>query len=232
MQRPFVRGMAHGIPIALGYLSVSFGFGILAVRLGIPVLPTVLISLTNLTSAGQAAGVQIIAAAGTLAEMALTQLIINLRYALMGFSLSQKLDDTFTTSRRMLISFGITDEVYGVAISQPDRLTATYMMGLILTPVIGWSSGTALGALAGQLLPTAVSDAMGIVLYGMFLAIILPPARRDRRVLFAVVAAAACSCVCYYLLPVISDGFAVIISALIASLAAACLFPVDEEVAS
>lgn len=232
MQTPFVRGMVHGVPIALGYLSVSFGFGILAVRLGIPVLPTVLISLTNLTSAGQAAGVQIIAAAGTLAEMALTQLIINLRYALMGFSLSQKLDDTFTTPRRMLISFGITDEVYGVAISQPGCLTAPYMMGLILTPVIGWSTGTALGALAGQLLPTAVSDAMGIVLYGMFLAIILPPARRDRRVLFAVVAAAACSCVCYYLLPVISDGFAVILSALLASVAAALLFPVDEEVAS
>ena len=232
MQTPFVRGMGHGVPIALGYLSVSFGFGILAVRLGIPVLPTVLISLTNLTSAGQAAGVQIIAAAGALAEMALTQFVINLRYALMGFSLSQKLDDTFTTPRRMLISFGITDEVYGVAISQPGRLTASYMMGLILTPIIGWSTGTALGALAGQLLPTAVSDAMGIVLYGMFLAIILPPARRDRRVLFAVVAAAACSCACYYLLPVISDGFAVILSALLASVAAALLFPVEEEVAS
>ena len=232
MKTPFVRGMAHGIPIALGYLSVSFGFGILAVRLGIPVLPTVLISLTNLTSAGQAAGVQIIAAAGTLAEMALTQFIINLRYALMGVSLSQKLDDTFTTSRRLIVSFGITDEVYGVAISQPGRLTASYMMGLILTPVIGWSSGTALGAMAGQLLPTAVSDAMGIVLYGMFLAIILPPARRDRRVLSAVVAAATCSCVCYYFLPMISDGFAVIISALIASVAAALLFPVDEEVAA
>lgn len=232
MKTPFVRGMVHGIPIALGYLSVSFGFGILAVRLGIPVLPTVLISLTNLTSAGQAAGVQIIAATGTLAEMALTQLVINLRYALMGVSLSQKLDDTFTTGRRMLVSFGITDEVYGVAISQPDRLTATYMMGLILTPIIGWSSGTALGAVAGQLLPTAVSDAMGIVLYGMFLAIILPPARRDRRVLLAVVAAAVCSCVCYYCLPMISDGFAVIISALVAAVATALLFPVDEEVAS
>ncbi len=232
MQTPFARGMVHGVPIALGYLSVSFGFGILAVRLGIPVLPTILISLTNLTSAGQAAGVQIIAAAGTLAEMALTQFIINLRYALMGVSLSQKLDDTFTTPRRMLIAFGITDEVYGVAISQPERLTATYMMGLILTPIIGWSTGTALGAVAGQLLPSAVSDAMGILLYGMFLAIILPPARRDRRVLFAVVAAAVCSCACYYLLPMISDGFAVIICALVAAIAAALLFPVDEEVAS
>ncbi len=232
VKTPFARGMVHGIPIALGYLSVSFGFGILAIRLGIPALPTVLISLTNLTSAGQAAGVQIIAAAGTLAEMALTQLVINLRYALMGVSLSQKLDDTFTTPRRMLISFGITDEVFGVAISQPERLTATYMMGLILTPIIGWSTGTALGALAGQLLPSVVSDAMGILLYGMFLAIILPPARRDRRVLFVVLVAAACSCVCYYLLPMISDGFAVIISALVASVAAAWLFPVDEEVSS
>lgn len=129
MRSPFVRGMAHGVPIMLGYLSVSFGFGILAVRLGLPVLGAVAISATNLTSAGQAAGVEIIAAGGTLLEMALTQLVINLRYALMGFSLSQKLDETFTTPHRLLVSFGITDEIYAVAISQPERLTATYMLG-------------------------------------------------------------------------------------------------------
>lgn len=229
MQKPFTRGMAHGVPIMLGYLSVSFGFGILAVRLGLPVWGAVGISLTNLTSAGQAAGVEIIAAGGTLLELALTQLIINLRYALMGFSLSQKLDDTFTTPKRLLVSFGITDEVYAVAISQPQLLTASYMLGLISTPIIGWSVGTLLGAVAGQLLPAAVSNAMGLVLYGMFLAIILPPARKDRRVLFVVVLAALCSVVFKYALPMVSGGFAVILSALAASVAAALLFPVEEE---
>lgn len=232
MRSPFVRGMAHGVPIMLGYLSVSFGFGILAVRLGLPVLEAVAISATNLTSAGQAAGVEIIAAGGTLLEMALTQLVINLRYALMGFSLSQKLDETFTTPRRLLVSFGITDEIYAVAISQPERLTATYMLGLILTPMLGWITGTALGAAAGQLLPAVVSDAMGIVLYGMFLAIIVPPSRKDKRVLLVVLLAAAVSCLFRYLLPAVSGGFAVIVSALAASVAGALLCPVSEEAAA
>lgn len=232
MRSPFVRGMAHGIPIMLGYLSVSFGFGILAVRLGLPVLGAVAISATNLTSAGQAAGVEIIAAGGTLLEMALTQLVINLRYALMGFSLSQKLDESFTTPRRLLVSFGITDEIYAVAISQPERLTATYMLGLILTPMLGWITGTALGAAAGQLLPAVVSNAMGIVLYGMFLAIIVPPSRKDKRVLLVVLLAAAVSCLFRYLLPAVSGGFAVIVSALAASVAGALLCPVSEEAAA
>ncbi len=229
MRKPFWKGVTHGVPIALGYLSVSFGFGILAVRLGLPAWSAVLISVTNLTSAGQAAGVEIIAAAGTLLELALTQLVINLRYALMGFSLSQRLDDTFTTSRRLLVSFGITDEVYAVASSQPGRLSAPYMLGLISTPVLGWSFGTLLGAVAGQLLPAPVTDAMGLVLYGMFLAIILPPARRDRRVLLVVLLAAAGGVAFHFLLPMVSGGFAVIISALAAALVGALLFPVEEE---
>ncbi len=229
MRTDFTKGLSHGVPIALGYLSVSFGFGILAVSLNIPVLGTALISLTNLTSAGQAAGVEIIAAAGTLIEMALTQLVINIRYALMGFSLSQRLDGSFTTPKRMLISFGITDEVYAVAISQPGRLSASYMMGLILLPVIGWTSGTLLGAVAGQLLPSAIANAMGIVLYGMFLAIIIPPARGDKKVLAVVVMAAACSVLFKYALTFVSGGFAVILSALIAAVVAAILFPVKQK---
>lgn len=225
MRSPFVRGMAHGFPIALGYLSVSFGVGIMATRAGIPSLVAVILSATNLTSAGEVAGIDIIAAGGTLLEMAMTQLIINLRYALMGISLSQKLDTTFTTPRRMLISFGITDEIYGVAISQPERLTARYMYGLILTPLLGWCFGTALGAVVGQLLPVAVSNAMGIVLYGMFLAIILPPSRQDRRVLLVALLAAALSCLFRYAIPAVTGGFAVIFCALGASLTGALLFP-------
>ena len=229
MKNPFFKGLSHGIPIALGYLSVSFGFGITAVGLGISLWDAVLISLTNLTSAGQAAGVEIIAAAGGLVEMMLTQLVINIRYALMGFSLSQKLDQSFTTPKRLLLSFGITDEVFAVAASQEGELSARYMAGLITLPIIGWTSGTFLGAAAGSFLPKDITDAMGIVLYGMFLAIIVPPARKERSVLAVVLIAAACSVVFKYLLTFISGGFAIILSAIIASVICAALFPVKEE---
>lgn len=226
----FRRGLIHGFPIALGYLSVSFGFGILAVRLGLPAWAAIGISLTNLTSAGQVAGVGIIAAAGTVAEMIVTQLVINIRYALMGISLSQKLDGSFTTGKRMLLSFGITDEVYAMAASQPGSIGVPYMAGLIITPIIGWTSGTALGALAGELLPSVITDALGLLLYGMFLAIILPPAREDRRILMVILFAAAISCLFHYAAPQISGGFAVILSSLFASALGAWLFPgVSEE---
>ncbi|MBR3750644.1 MAG: AzlC family ABC transporter permease [Clostridia bacterium] len=226
--KEFLKGLSHGVPIALGYLSVSFGFGIVAVGLGISVLDAVLISVSNLTSAGQAAGVEIIAAAGGLVEMLLTQLVINIRYALMGFSLSQRLDDSFTTPKRLLLSFGITDEVFAVASAQ-RVLSARYMAGLITLPIIGWSLGTLLGATAGSLLPEDIASAMGIVLYGMFLAIIVPPARKEKSVLAVVLIAAACSVIFKYLFTFVSGGFAIILSAIIAAVIGAALFPVKEE---
>lgn len=225
----FLKGLYHGIPIALGYLSVSFGFGIMAVKAGISILAAVGISVTNLTSAGQAAGVAIIAAGGSYIEMALTQLVINIRYSLMGLSLSQRLDKSFTTPHRLIASFGITDEIFAVASAQPGRVTPWYMYGLILISFLGWSGGTLLGAAAGQFLPAAITDAMGIVLYGMFLAIIIPPARKEKSVLTVVVIAALFSILFNYLLTAVSPGFAVIISAIAASAAAALLFPIDEE---
>ncbi|MGN1106544.1 MAG: AzlC family ABC transporter permease, partial [Huintestinicola sp.] len=182
MKKDFLKGLLHGIPIALGYLSVSFGFGITAVRAGLSAAAAVGISASNLTSAGQAAGVEIIAAGGTLIEMALTQLIINLRYSLMGLSLSQKLDGSFTTPHRLLASFGITDEIFAVAAAQPGRIKPLYMYGLILISFIGWTGGTFLGAAAGQSLPQMFTSAMGILLYGMFIAIIIPPSRKSRSV--------------------------------------------------
>ena len=229
MRVHFLKGLYHGIPIALGYLSVSFGFGIMAVKAGLSILAAVGISVTNLTSAGQAAGVAIIAAGGSYIEMALTQLVINIRYSLMGLSLSQRLDKSFTTPHRLIASFGITDEIFAVASAQPGRVTPWYMYGLILISFLGWSGGTLLGAAAGQFLPTAITDAMGIVLYGMFLAIIIPPARKEKSVLTAVVIAALFSILFSYLLTAVSPGFAVIISAIVASAVAALLFPVEEE---
>ena len=229
MRVHFFKGLYHGIPIALGYLSVSFGFGIMAVKAGLSILAAVGISVTNLTSAGQAAGVAIIAAGGSYIEMALTQLVINIRYSLMGLSLSQRLDKSFTTPHRLLASFGITDEIFAVASAQPGRVTPWYMYGLILISFLGWSGGTLLGAAAGQFLPAAITDAMGIVLYGMFLAIIIPPARKEKSVLTEVVIAALFSILFNYLLTAVSPGFSVIISAIAASAVAALLFPIDEE---
>ncbi len=229
MLSQFRKGLLHGIPIALGYLSVSFGFGIMAVRSGLSVLSAVMISVTNLTSAGQAAGVEIIAAAGTLMEMALTQLVINIRYSLMGISLSQKLDKSFTVPHRLIASYGITDEIFAVASAQIHPVTPAYMYGLILISFFGWSMGTFLGAAAGEILPEMITNAMGIVLYGMFIAIIIPPSRKQKSVLAAVVIAAAVSVLFKYVFTMVSGGFAVIISACAAAAAAALLFPVKEE---
>ncbi len=228
----FLKGMRHGIPIALGYLSVSFGFGILAAK-HFGTLVATIISMTNLTSAGQLAGVNIMAEGNTAIsgylEMALTQLIINMRYGLMGISLSQKLDSTFNTPRRLVASFGITDEIFAVASSQPGKITANYMYGMILIAFLGWTSGTFLGASAGEILPPSVTDAMGLALYGMFLAIIIPPARKSKGVLVVVAAAAGCSLIFKFLLPFVTSGFAVIICAVAAAALGAWLFPVKEE---
>lgn len=229
MKSDFLRGMSHGIPISLGYLSVSFGFGIKAVSTGLSVLASSLISATNLTSAGQSAGVDIIAVGGTIIEMILVQLTINIRYSLMALSLSQKLDRKFTLPHRLIASYGITDEIFAVCSAQKQKLTPAYMYGMILISATGWIAGTALGATAGQLLPESISSALGIVLYGMFMAVIVPPARKQRSVLVVVLLSASASILFKYLITAVSSGFAVIISAVIASVAGAILFPVGEE---
>ena len=187
MKRPFFRGLCHGIPICLGYLAVSFGFGIFAVKAGLSILETVLISMTNLTSAGQLAGVPILTAGGSLWELALTESVINLRYALMSVSLSQKLDGRVRLPQRLLIAFGNTDEVFAVSASQKGQVGTSYMLGLILLPFLGWTAGTALGAVAGSILPELLIGALGIAIYGMFVAIVVPVAREEGSV--AVVAA-------------------------------------------
>lgn len=225
----FRRGMYHGIPIGLGYLSVSFGFGIMAVKAGLTTLAAAVISASNLTSAGQAAGVGIIAAGGTLLEMALVQLTINLRYSLMALSLSQRLDKSFTMPHRMLAAFGITDEIFAVSYGQKDIITPWYMYGMILVSFTGWVSGTILGASAGQLLPSDISAALTIMLYGMFIAIIIPPARKEKSILAVIIAAAVISILFKFVFTFVSGGFSVIISAVLASAAAALIFPVKEK---
>ena len=227
MQKPFIKGLSHGLPICLGYFSVSFGFGILAVKSGLASIEAIIISLTNLTSAGQAAGVGIIAAGGTVIEMALTQLVINLRYSLMGLSLSQKLSDKFTTPHRLLVSYGITDEIFAMAASHKDKLVPSYMYGMILISMLGWVGGTAAGAIAGTALPVSLTAAMGILLYGMFIAIIIPAARNSKKDLIVILLAALFSTIFKYLLPSVSFGFAIIISAVAAAITGAILFPIE-----
>ncbi len=228
-RKHFLKGIIHGIPIFLGYLSVSFGFGIMAVRSGLSVLEAVAMSLFNLTSAGQAAGVGIIAAGGSITEMILAQLTINIRYSLMSLSLSQKLDKCFTTPHRLAAAYGMTDEIFAVASGQPGAVTPWYMYGMTLIAAAGWCLGTFLGAQAGSILPAEISDALGIVLYGMFLAIIIPPSRKDRGILAAVLLAAALSTAIYFLLPFISGGFSVIICGVTVSAVCALLFPRSEN---
>lgn len=229
VKRQFLFGLKDGIPIALGYLSVGFGFGILAASLGIPPLEAWCISALNLTSAGQVAGVQVIAAAGSLVEMALTQLVINIRYALMALSLSQKLDDSFHTPQRLLVAHGITDEIFAAAYSKPGALTPGYMYGLITAAFISWTSGTVLGSVAGSSLPAQLTDALGIMLYAMFLAVVIPAARSDRGILSAAAIAAGISLLFYYVFTTVSAGFATILSALVAAALAAVLRPIEEE---
>lgn len=229
----FVKGVRHGLPIGLGYLSVSFAFGMKAVADGLTPLEAVLISMTNLTSAGQVAAVPLIIAQSSLLEMALTQLTINLRYALMSISLSQKMGADMNTPRRMLFAFANTDEVFAVAASQPEKLEHSYLYGLITLPILGWVMGTLLGAVAGQLLPAFVRTALTFAIYGMFMAIILPPARKEKSVCLVVVLAVILSC-CFRYIPFlsgISGGFVIILCAVAAAGVGAWLFPIKEDAA-
>lgn len=222
----YLKGLKDGLPIGLGYLSVSFAFGITAVKMGIPVVAAILISMTCVTSAGQVAGITAIAAGGGFIEIALAQLIINLRYSLMSLSLSQKLCSKYSLFHRLTTSFGVTDEVFAVASARTEKVTPPYMYGLITLPYIMWSAGTAFGALLGGILPDIVTSALGIAIYGMFIAIVVPPARRFRGVLVVALMAAALSCV-FKFVPFLDflGGFSVIICTVIAAAAGALIFP-------
>ena len=227
----FKKGLHDGFPLGLGYLSVSFAFGVQASLLGVPVLITLLISMTNLTSAGQLAGVSVVAAAGSVIELILIQLVINSRYFLMSLTLTQKLDDSFTFPKRLLTATFITDEIFAVAAAKPYKINVKYFAGLSVLPYIGWALGTLLGALAGDVLPQRVRLALGIALYAMFLAIIVPPAKKSRGVAFTVAIAIVLSCILKYVPYInrISEGFSLIIGAIISSFVAAAIFPVYKK---
>ncbi|MEG1458368.1 MAG: AzlC family ABC transporter permease [Acetivibrio sp.] len=227
----YIKGAKDGIPIALGYLSVSFTFGLMAVTSGLNWWQATIISITNLTSAGQFAGIGIITAGGAYIEMFMTQFVINLRYALMSLSLSQKVDDSISGIYRWMIGFGNTDEIFAVAMNNEKNVGRTYMFGLITTPYIGWAAGTFLGSVLGNVLPEGVCSALGIAIYGMFLAIIVPVMEEKKSFRYIVLVAIALSCGFQWLpgLNKVSSGFAIIICAVAASFLGALFFPITEE---
>ena len=226
----FLRGLKNGIPICLGYLAVSFAFGIQAVQSGLTVFQATLLSLTNVTSAGQFAGLGIIAVGGSLIEMAGVQFVINLRYMLMSAALSQKLRPAEKTLHRLAIAFGVTDEIFAVSVSRPETLSPYYSYGCIFISVLGWAGGTFLGAFSGEILPQRLISALGVALYGMFIAIIIPPARENRKVLSVVLSAMIMACLFQYapILKEVSSGFRIIIVTIVVAGAAAVIFPIEE----
>ncbi|MDO4392855.1 MAG: AzlC family ABC transporter permease [Bacillota bacterium] len=227
----FKTGLKHGIPIALGYFSVSTAFGLIAVNGGCTAIEALFISMFNVTSAGQFAGVTVMASAGSYIEMAMTQFLINARYALMAISLSQKVDKKFTTLPRILLSTFITDEIYAVAMGRVEDISAKYYAGLSCLPYFGWAAGTFFGAVMGSLMPQILTTSLSIGLYGMFIAIVVPVVKTSRKTLVIVGVSLAVSCLIYFTpaFSKISAGFAIIISAVIASAAGAILFPVEDK---
>ena len=229
--KEFLYGLKKGIPIALGYLAVSFSFGVTAKLEGISPIVAIIISATNVSSAGQLAGIMLIARLASFVELFLTVFLINIRYALMSLSLSQKLEDGIPFWQKLIMGYGVTDEIYAMAITETRRTTFKYMMGLTLLPVLGWVLGTTLGVFAGDVLPGNLISAMGIGLYAMFIAIIIPDARRNYKILIIILIAVAISCGLHYI-PVINTigiGFKIIIATVIPAIIGAIFFPVKKE---
>lgn len=225
----FKAGFIKGLPIGLGYLSVSFSFGVLAIVRGLSWWQAVLISLTNVTSAGQFAGIGIMSVSGGLIEMMLAQIVINVRYSLMAISLSQKADSTVTRLSRVFLAFSITDEIFGVAV-QEKSFGRRFFLGLSVLPVVGWTLGTLLGALIGAVLPDFLLNSLAIGLYGMFIAIVLPVAKKEKAVAIVSAIAIALSVLLYYVdfFSFIPSSFAPIICAVIAAGIGALFLPIKE----
>lgn len=238
----FSRGLRDGLPIALGYVPVAFAYAMSAVAQGFPVWFPILVSATNFTGTGQFAGTNLIAAGASLAVLFATMLVINIRYALMSVSLSQKLDGNFPLWKRLIVSFGVTDENYAVAVQQPNKLKFSYLMGLMGCSFAGWLGGTALGAGMSALLSALLTgdaaawydilmSAFNISLYAMFVAIVIPPARGDKKILLLVALSIAGSCL-FYFVPVLHSlpsGVDIIVVSVVCTAILALLFPRRDE---
>ena len=230
--KEFKEGLKDGIPICLGYIAVSFAFGIEASKIGMTTFQAAMTSLLNVTSAGQFSALELIARNGSYIELAILQFIINLRYMLMSTALSQKLDSSVTTGQRLGISYGVTDEIFALSVLRKGRLYPAYSYGLIVVSVFGWVFGTVLGAISGQIMPQRLISCLGLAIYGMFIAIIIPDTRQSKALLGVVLSAMALSSLFTYA-PVlknhISGGFRIIIITIVIAAAAAILAPHDPQ---
>jgi predicted branched-subunit amino acid permease len=226
----FIKGVRAGIPIGMGYLSVSFTFGIMAMSLGFYKWQAILISMTCLTSAGQLAGINIMVMPGNYIEMLISQLTINVRYSFMSVSLAQKVSKKFSGIWRWLLGYVVTDEIYAVAIREKE-ITRAYFAGLAVLPYIGWTLGTLVGALLGDILPKSIMSALSIAIYGMFIAIIVPEMKKQKPVIFVVVLSAVFSC-CFRYIKILQNfpmGLTISVCAVVAAVICAILFPVSDE---
>ena len=219
----FIRGIKKGFPICLGYIPVSFTFGLIAVKMGFNPLEATIISLTNMASAGQFAGIRLIEGGAPYIELIITTFVINVRYFLMSLSLSQKVASDLPFYKRAIMAFCITDEVFALAAMEKEDVSFPFFGGLMATPIFGWTLGTCLGAVASGLLPPMLQGCFGIALYCMFIAIIIPPARTGRKVAIAVIVSALLSCIFKYVpgVNILSKsgggGWSIIISAVVAA---------------
>lgn len=227
----FLRGMRDGVPIALGYLAVAFTLGIAARNAGLTAFQATLASFLNNASAGEYAGFTVIREQLSYVEMAVMIFITNMRYLLMSCALSQKLSERTSLPERMLVGFGVTDEIFGVSVAVPGYLNPRYSYGLMSVAVPGWALGTCLGVVMGNVLPASVVSALSVGLYGMFIAVIVPPARHNRVLACLIVLSMAASLLLSRVAPFsgLSSGMRVIILTVALSAAAAALFPVKEE---
>ena len=231
MKKEFKEGMRDGIPIGLGYLAVSFSLGVAARSAGLTAFQGFIASLLNNASAGEYAGFTVIAANASYLEMMLMTLVANARYLLMSCALSQKFAPHTPLRHRLLVGYDVTDEIFGITISRPGILNPYYTYGAIVIAAPCWAGGTALGVTAGNLLPLRVVSALSVALFGMFLAVIIPPARKNRIVaafvLISFLASFAAANLPY--ISRLSSGTRTIILTVVISAAAAALFPVREE---
>lgn len=230
----YKTGVHTGLPVGLGYFSVSFGFGAMAVAQGLKALDATLISASNLTSAGQFAGLTLIVAVGTLWEMIVTQIVINSRYSLMSLALSQRMGEKIGFFPRLFIAFFNTDEIFALAMARKQPLTVPFMLGLGTLPFFGWTGGTLMGALAGSVLPQDIRAALGVMLYGMFIAIVVPPAKQEKPVFITLLLALTFSCLFAWVpaLKTVSAGISIVICTVAAAAIAAVLFPTEDEEAA
>lgn len=227
----YKKGIQHGIPIALGYLAVSFTLGIAAKNAGMTAFQATVTSLLVNASAGQYAGFTVIAANGTYIEMAVMILVANARYLLMSCSLSQKLSNNFPFFHRLLVGFDVTDEIFGVSMAYPGRLNPFYTYGVMTLALPGWALGTCFGVLCGSVLPDSIVSALSVGLYGMFIAIIIPPAKKNKIIAGLVVISMSASLL-FSKLPIlgfISSGMRIIILTVVISGIAAFLFPIPSD---